>query len=288
MQHRRASDLTEAVAAAMAPDTHPRTRQIVAALVHHLHAFVEEVQLTEAEWMAGIQFLTAVGQKCDDRRQEFILLSDTLGVTAVKDRVNHPQTVGVTEHTLLGPFHRAGAPALPLGSDLAAGVPGEATRVRGRVLSTDGRSLPGARLDVWQADAAGFYDLQKPDLTGLELRGEFTADADGRYWFSTIKPAPYPIPFDGPVGQMLQTLGRHPYRPAHIHFIVSAPGFQPLTTELFAAGDPYLASDAVFGVRDTLVVPFVPYDETRHGTIADGPVPVYLVEYDFVLKAAAD
>jgi protocatechuate 3,4-dioxygenase beta subunit len=278
MHELRATDLTDAVIASLGPDTPPRTRAVMAALVRHLHAFIEEVQLTEDEWLRGLQFLTAVGQKCDEKRQEFILLSDTLGVTAVKDRVNHPSAAGATEHTLLGPFHRAGAPATPMGANLAAGLPGERTRMRGRVLDTAGAPIGGATLDVWQADAEGFYDLQRPDLEGMALRGTFTTGPDGRYAFETIKPSPYPIPDDGPVGQMLRALGRHPYRPAHVHFIVSAPGRQTLTTELFAAGDPYLASDAVFGVRDSLVVPFAPE--------AGGEPGVNVVEYDFVLEPA--
>jgi protocatechuate 3,4-dioxygenase beta subunit len=258
----------------------------MAALVRHLHAFVEEVRLTEQEWLTGIQFLTAVGQKCDERRQEFILLSDSLGVTAVKDRVNHPHMPGATEHTLLGPFHRAGAPEMALGSNLAAGVPGEPVLVRGRVLSAGGRPIPGAALDVWQSDSEGFYDLQKPEVAGTQLRGRFQAGADGRFTFQTIKPSPYPIPYDGPVGHMLQAFGRHPYRPAHIHFIVSAPGYQTLTTELFAAGDPYLDSDAVFGVLPSLVVPFVRQTTAEPGAPRDLPLPHYRVDYDFVLEPA--
>jgi hydroxyquinol 1,2-dioxygenase len=264
----------------------PRTREIVTALVRHLHAFVHEVHLSKAEWLAGIQFLTAFGQKCDDRRQEFILLSDTLGVSALKDQINHRHAPGSTEHTLLGPFHRRGAPPLPFGANLAEGLPGEPVWVRGRVQAAGRVPLPGAHLDVWQADAEGYYDLQRPDLNGYALRGQFEADEQGCFYFRTIRPASYPIPNDGPVGHLLRALGRHPYRPAHIHFIISAQGYQTLTTELFVAGDPYLGSDAVFGVLDSLVVPFVRHSEPEPDVPAEMPLPFWTVDYDFVLEPA--
>lgn len=280
------NNLTEAVIAAMAGAQDQRTPEILASLVRHLHAFIREVGLTEAEWQAGIRFLTATGQKSDDRRQEFILLSDILGATTMKDFVNHPMAPGATEYTILGPFHRAGPPELPLGGDLASGIPGEPVRVQGRVLALDGTPLPGALLDVWQSDAAGNYDLQMPEMEGMALRGTFRTDAEGRYSFRTIKPSAYPIPFDGPVGQMLERLGRHPYRPAHIHFIVSAQGYTPVTTELFVEGDPYLDSDPVFGVRQSLVVPFVRRESSAEAAQADRPAPFYSVDFDFWLEPA--
>jgi hydroxyquinol 1,2-dioxygenase len=255
-------------------------------LVKHLHAFIREVNLTEAEWLAGIQFLTATGQMCDDKRQEFILLSDTLGATTMKDLINNRRSPGMTEYTILGPFYRTDAPELPLGSNMAGDISGEPVVVRGRVLSPDGRPIPNAALDVWQADAEGNYDLQMPDLEGMALRAVFHTDSEGRFVFCTIKPSFYPIPHDGPVGQMLIAARRHPYRPAHIHFIVSADGYRSVTTELFAAGDPYLDSDAVFGVRESLVVPFVRHESADEAARLNVSAPFYTVDYDFVLEPA--
>jgi protocatechuate 3,4-dioxygenase beta subunit len=261
-----------------------RFKEIMTGLVKHLHAFIQEVDLTEAEWLAGVQFLTEVGQKCDDRRQEFILLSDTLGATTMKDIINNRKPPGVTEYTILGPFHRSDAPELELYGNLAGEMSGEPVIMRGRVLAPDGIPIPNAALDVWQSDAEGFYDLQMPNVDGTALRGVFHTDGEGKYIFRTIKPAPYPIPNDGPVGQMLAAMGRHPYRPAHIHFIISAEGYKPVTTELFVEGDPYLDSDAVFGVRESLVVPFVRNDSKEDAARLGLPVPFYLVDYDFVLE----
>jgi hydroxyquinol 1,2-dioxygenase len=286
MRNLTESNLTEAVIAAMAGAQDARTKVILTSLVRHLHAFIREVNLTEAEWLAGIQFLTATGQKCDDKRQEFILLSDTLGATTMKDSLNHRKPPGVTEYTLLGPFHRAHAPELPLMANLAGDLPGEPALVRGRVLAPDGAPIPHAALDVWQSDARGFYDLQMPGLDGMALRGIFHADAQGQFAFRTIKPSFYPIPDDGPVGKLLRALGRHPYRPAHIHFIVSADGYEPVTTELFVEGDPYINSDAVFGVRDSLVVPFARHDSADEAARWNVSTPFYTVDYDFVLEPA--
>jgi hydroxyquinol 1,2-dioxygenase len=286
MRNLTEANLTDTVIAAMAGAKSPRLKEILASLVRHVHAFIREVNLTEAEWLAGIQFLTATGQKCDDKRQEFILLSDTLGATTMKDIINNRKPPGVTEYTILGPFHRADAPALPLSGNLAGDIAGEPVVVSGRVLSSNGKPIPNAALDVWQSDAEGHYDLQMPGLKGTALRGIFHADAEGRFVFRTIKPSLYPIPYDGPVGQMLIATGRHPYRPAHIHFIVSAPGYESVTTELFVEGDPYLDSDAVFGVRESLVVPFVRHASPDEAARLNVPAPFYTVDYDFVLEPA--
>ena len=286
MRNLTEANLTEAVTAAMKGAQDQRTLEVLAALVKHLHAFVREVSLTEAEWMAGIQFLTAVGQKCDDKRQEFILLSDTLGVTTMKDIINNRKPPGATEYTILGPFHRPGAPDMPAHANLASGMAGEATVVRGRVLAPDGSPVAHAALDVWQSDAEGQYDLQMPALEGMALRGVFHTDAEGRYSLRTVKPSFYPIPFDGPVGGMLKATGRHPYRPAHVHFIVSAEGFESVTTELFVEGDPYIDSDAVFGVRESLVVPFVRHDSADEAAALQVSAPFYTVDFDFVLQPA--
>lgn len=287
MQEPKEANLTEAALGRLAEAADPRFKQIMTSLLRHVHDFVREVKLTEEEWFAGIQFLTATGQKCDEKRQEFILLSDTLGVSMLVDMLNHQKTTGATESTVLGPFYVPGAPELPNGANLAEGLPGEPTLFSGRVLSADGQPLSSALVDVWHADAEGFYDVQRPQLKGMQLRGKFHTDAQGRFWFWTVRPTEYPVPTDGPVGQMLLKMGRHAYRPAHIHTIVSAPGYEPVTTHVFAAGDRYLDSDAVFGVKNSLIVNFV-----RHapGTAPDGKKldrPYFTVQYDFGLQAAA-
>jgi protocatechuate 3,4-dioxygenase beta subunit len=278
------ANLSDTVIAAMSGAQDARFKEIMTSLIRHLHAFIQESNLTEAEWLAGIQFLTAVGQKCDEKRQEFILLSDTLGATTMKDFINNRKPPGVTEYTILGPFHRPNAPEFPLAGNIAGGIQGEPVILRGRVLAPDGSPLPNAMLDVWQSDAEGHYDLQMPDIKGTALRGVFHTDAEGKYHFRSIKPSFYPIPYDGPVGRMLIAMGRHPYRPAHVHFIVSAEGYQPVTTELFVTGDPYLDSDAVFGVRESLVVPFKQNDSKDEAQQLGVSVPYYTVDYDFVLE----
>ncbi len=287
MRNLTEQNITEAVVDTFTNAQNPRVKEILTSLVKHLHAFVREVELTEAEWLYAIQFLTRTGHMCDDKRQEFILLSDTLGVTTLKDIINNRKPPGVTEYTIFGPFYVEGAPELPLLADIAAGTPGEPVVVSGRVTDPAGKPLVGALLDVWQASAEGFYDVQLPNQTELNLRGKFRADAEGRYAFRTIKPSFYPIPGDGPVGQMLRTVGRHPYRPAHIHFIVSAAGYEAITTELFVEGDPYLDSDAVFGVRNSLVVDFVRHESTVEAAQYGVSVPFYTVAYDFVLQPAS-
>jgi hydroxyquinol 1,2-dioxygenase len=264
----------------------PRLQQVMVSLIRHLHAFVRDVELTEAEWLNAIQFLTETGQTCDDKRQEFILLSDTLGVSMLVDAINHRVAEGATANTVLGPFFLPGAPTFANGEDLAPRLSGEPVFVSGRVLTTSGEPIAAAAVDVWQTDADGLYDVQLPDVEGPLLRGTFCSAADGRFWFRTIKPVSYPIPTDGPVGQMLRRLGRHPYRPAHIHFKISAPGFQSVVTHLFVDGDEYLDSDAVFGVKESLIVPFAQH---AAGTAPDGtPMkqPFYTVQYDFVLTNA--
>ena len=273
--------LTDAVLARIEGNADERFRQIMTSLIRHLHAFVRETELTEAEWFAGIQFLTATGQKCDDKRQEYILLSDTLGVSMLVDAINHRKPGAATETTVLGPFYVPGSKQLPMWADIAAGLTGVPAYVHGRVLDVDGKPVAGAELDVWQNDAEGFYDVQRPGAS--YARGKFTTDAEGRFGFRTIRPVSYPIPTDGPVGRMLLGMGRHPYRPAHVHTKVSAPGFEPIITHLFVQGDPYLGSDAVFGVKDSLVVEFVAHPA---GPTPDGGtslVPFDTARYDFRL-----
>jgi hydroxyquinol 1,2-dioxygenase len=245
--------LTEAALQRLSQCEDPRLKAVLVSLVHHLHSFVRQVRPTEAEWVQAIEFLTATGQKCNGDRQEFILLSDTLGVSMLVDVINHPHRDGVTDSTVLGPFFVADAPAVPLGGDISGGVAGTPLYCTGRVLSSAGAPVAGATVDVWQSDDGGHYDVQDSNRKGYNLRGRQATDAAGRYAFWTIAPASYPIPTDGPVGGLLGAVGRHPYRPAHVHFRIEAPGHERLITQVFVDGDPYLDSDVVFGVKDSLV-----------------------------------
>jgi hydroxyquinol 1,2-dioxygenase len=276
--------ITAAVLARMDQCDDPRFKQVMTSLVTHLHDFVREVKLTDAEWFGAIQFLTSVGQTCTDKRQEFILLSDTLGVSILVITLNHPASDGTSDSTVQGPYYWAGAPELPNGANLAVGVKGEAAFYSGRVLSSDGRPIAGAVLDVWSGDGEGTYDMQMEGDVGMKARGRIRTDAEGRYSFRSIKPEYYPVPTDGPVGVMLNKMGRHPMRPGHIHMIVSAPGHHAITTHLFAAGSPYIDSDAVFGVKESLVTPYAkhPAGAAPDGTRIDAPY--YTVNYDFRLR----
>jgi hydroxyquinol 1,2-dioxygenase len=276
--------ITRAVIARLDDCTDPRFRKVMTSLITHLHEFVREVELTEQEWIDAIQFLTQTGQLCTDKRQEFILLSDTLGVSVLVITINHRAEHGTAESTVLGPFYWEGAPDVPLGSNLAVGVKGEPAFYSGRVLSADGTPLRGALLDVWSGDGEGNYDMQLPGDVGMKARGRIRTDAQGRYWFRSIKPTFYPVPTDGPVGRMLRRMGRHPYRPGHIHMIVSAPGHAAVTTHLFVADSDYLDSDAVFGMKESLVAKFARHEPGTAPTGEAVPTPFYTVEYDFRLR----
>src|SRR5262245_3986856 len=281
-----ADEITAAVLRRIDATPDARLRRLMTSLVSHLHAFVKDVELTEAEWFEAIRFLTATGHLCDDKRQEFILLSDTLGVSMVVDLLSHRRKGGATESTVFGPFHREGAPALPFGGNIAAGHSGMATIVEGRVLDTDGRPIAGATLDVWQADSSGLYDSQTATPDTLRMRGIFLTNSEGCYRIRTVRPVHYQIPSDGPVGRMLRATGRHPWRPGHIHFVVSAEGYQPVTTHIFDSIDPYLQSDAVFAVKESLVCRFVEHatddeDANRLGVRA----PFWTAGFDFVLQS---
>ncbi|MFL5037254.1 MAG: intradiol ring-cleavage dioxygenase, partial [Microvirga sp.] len=251
------SDFAQAVIDRMAECKDPRFHQIMSSLVKHAHAFMREVDLTPEEWIAGIQFLTATGQKCDDKRQEFILLSDTLGLSMLTVALNNDKPPGCTQATVLGPFHVPGAPHYEHGADITNGAEGEPCLVRGRVRSIDGRPAAGAVVEVWQADAQGRYDVQYPGLDRHRARAVLHAGADGGFHFKTIVAQAYPIPTDGPAGDLLRATARHPWRPAHLHFMIRADGYEPLVTHVFRRGDPYLDSDAVFGVRESLVADWV-------------------------------
>ena len=256
-----------------APD--PRVRELLTGLISHLHAFVAETRLSPQEWLAAVEFLTATGHKCDDERQEFVLLSDVLGISSLVDVVN--AAPGVTESTVLGPFYRSGAPERAMGEHIGRPEDGSPTLVRGLVTGGDGRPLGGATIDVWQADDKGAYDVEDPGQPPFNLRGVFVTGPDGRYEFRTARPASYPIPTDGPVGELLRAAARNHMRAAHIHAIVSAPGHRSVTTHIFVPDNPYLDSDAVFGVRESLIRPFRP---AGPGDPADVE---YVVDMDFSL-----
>lgn len=250
------------VNARMGKDINPRLRTVMASLIEHLHGFIKDVELTEAEWEQAIAFLTKTGQMCSEHRQEFILLSDTLGVSMLVDAINHRRPSGATENTVFGPFHVADAPIRAMGDTICLDEKGESCLYEGRILDLAGNPIAGALLDVWSDNADGFYDVQQPDAQPQwNNRGRFVTGADGRYCFRGIKPVSYPIPDDGPVGQMLGKLGRHPWRPAHVHFMVTAEGYQRIVTHTFVAGDEYLTSDTVFGVKESLIQAYEPSEE---------------------------
>ncbi|MGX1911553.1 intradiol ring-cleavage dioxygenase [Streptomyces phaeochromogenes] len=280
--------VTEEAVGSLGAGTDPRLRELLTGLIRHLHDFARETRLTQEEWERAIGFLTATGQTCTDTRQEFILLSDVLGLSMLVETLNADRGPGATESTVLGPFHMTESPARELGADIDLVGSGEPCVVSGRVLSQDGTPLPGAVLDVWQADTDGFYDVQQPDLQPPgNGRGLFTADAAGRFWFRTCVPSPYPIPTDGPVGDLLRATGRHAYRPAHIHFIATAEGHAPVTTHIFVAGSDYLDSDAVFAVKHSLVQDFAATDDPSLAREFGIPNPFRHAQFDLVLTPGA-
>jgi protocatechuate 3,4-dioxygenase beta subunit len=263
-----------------------RTKEILTKLITHLHDFVRDVEPTEAEWFKAIDFLTRTGQMCTDKRQEFILFSDVLGISMLVDAINHKDENGITETTVTGPFHTQ-AKLLALGDNIANGPEldrGEPTIVSGTVSDSAGKPLANATIDVWQSDDIGFYDIQDVNQPEMNLRGVFKTDVNGHFWFKTIKPAAYPVPTDGPVGELLRASGRHAMRPAHIHFMISADGYERLITHLFVKGDEYLESDAVFGVKDSLILDFIPQHDGEKADQLGFKTPFYAVNYDFKLK----
>lgn len=270
----------ETVNERIASSTDPRLALVLSVLVRHLHAFAKEVVLSPEEWAVGIDFLTRTGQICTGERQEFILLSDTLGLSMLVDAIANPRPAGATDSTVFGPFHVADAPERTMGDTISLDGKGEPCIFEGKVLNLDGEPIEGARVDVWSDNADGFYDVQQPGVQPKwNNRGIFVTGSDGGYRFRGIKPVAYPIPDDGPVGGMLESLGRHPYRPAHMHFLISADDYHTLVTHTFVEGDTYLDSDAVFGVKETLIAPFErdPHDEG-----------IWRSTYDFVLADRAD
>lgn len=277
-------DITSAAAASFAHCERPRLRLLMQTLVRHLHAFADEVGLTQEEWYAGIRFLTKAGHITTEERQEFILLSDTLGLSMFVDAINHEQGGATTESTVLGPFWTAGSPLREYGAAIAERAAGTPARVAGRVLDPAGAPIAGAELDVWQNGDDRLYAVQDPGAPEHHLRGRFRTREDGTYAFWAVRPTAYPIPDDGPVGRMLAATGRHPWRPAHIHIKAEAPGYQPLTTHIFDADSEYLDSDTVFAVKPSLIRTFVcrKADDPERPDGVDGEW--FSVENDLVLS----
>ena len=273
MENLNANHITESVLERLANTPDPRLKEIMLSLMRHLHGFAREVKLTEAEWLKGIEFLTQTGHITNAQRQEFILLSDVLGLSMLTVVMNNDKPDVCTQATVLGPFHVDDAPHYKLGDDVANGAKGQPCRVQGSVKGVQGEAVAHARIEVWQSDEKGLYDVQYADRSQHQARGILTADAQGRFHFQSILAMPYPIPHDGPVGQLMEATARHPWRPAHLHFKIEAPGYETLITHVFRKDDPYLASDAVFGVRESLVTDWL--------QLADGS---YQLDFDFVLN----
>lgn len=277
-------DSAEVVAARNTDAQNERLKEVMNVIIRHLHEAVKEIEPTQEEWFEAIQFLTKTGHTCDDWRQEFILLSDVLGVSMLVDAINARRPSGATENTVLGPFHLPNAPVMENGGNICRDGKGEPLYVHGSVTDLNGKPIAGARLDVWQANDDGFYDVQQKGIQpDFNLRGIFESEPDGSYWFRGVKPRYYPIPHDGPVGQLLSQLGRMPYRPAHLHYIISAEGYDTVTTHIFDPDDPHINSDAVFGVKESLLGKFVQVDEPERARELGLENPYWDVEFNITL-----
>ena len=265
-------------------DTDPRLRQIMTSLAGHLHAFAKDVGLTHAEWQKGIEFMEWAGRISDDERHEYVLLSDVLGLSSLVDMIN--SVPDGTSSSVLGPFHISGAPSLPFGADMKRDFEGQVLLACGRVTDPQGTPIEGAEIDIWQTAPNGLYSSQDPDQDTYSFHGIQTTDADGRYGFTTVKPVSYTVPTDGPVGDILNATGRHPWRPSHLHYIVKAPGYRPLVTEIFPDDDPYLDEDTVFGVRTDLVMKYVERQaqDFPEGYALSGQVTEPYLQADFDLR----
>ena len=274
----------QVVTDAMAGCDNPRLKEVLEVLIRHMHAAVKEIEPTQDEWMEAIQFLTKTGHMCDDWRQEFILLSDVLGVSMLVDAINSRRPSGASENTVLGPFHVADVPESPMGKNICLDGKGEPMLAHGIIRDLDGNPIDDAKIEVWQTNDDGFYDVQQKGIQpDFNLRAVFRTGSDGKYWFKAVKPTSYPIPDDGPVGQLLGQLGRHPYRPAHFHYLISKDGYQTLTTHIFDPDDPYITSDAVFGVKESLMAEFIPVHDASQQAAHGFEETFYDVEYDFCL-----
>ena len=279
----------EIVNARMGQSADERLQKVMTILVKHLHAAVKEIEPTHEEWFAAIRFLTETGQMCTDWRQEYILLSDILGVSMLVDAINHRRPSGATPNTILGPFYVANAPGYENGANICLDAKGEPLVVAGRVTDIEGTPIPNAKLEVWQTNDEGFYDVQQKGIQpDSNLRGVFSSDAEGRYWFKSVKPRHYPIPSDGPVGKLLSAIGRHPNRAAHLHFIVTAPGFDPVITHIFTPDCPYLSEDTVFGVKRELIAEFNKIDDPDAVREIGFKAPYWSVTWDFALATSTE
>lgn len=280
--------LTQTLLGLSGPDTDPRLQEVLASLVQHLHAFTKEVNLTHDEWRKGLELLTRAGEMTDNERNEFVLFSDVLGLSSLVDMINSPE--GATNSSVLGPFHILGAPEMAVGGDMIGDNPGPQVAVEGYVRAPSGAPIEGAVIELWQTADNGLYSNQDPQQPDYNLRISMKTGADGRYALTTIRPAPYLVPTDGPVGDLLNATGRQAWRPSHLHFIVQAEGYRTLVTEVFPSDDPYLDADAVFGVRSDLVMEYSPGnradladDFVAKDRLADG---FSKVDFDFVLAPA--
>jgi len=274
----------EAVIERISSDCDTRLKDVMTVIIKKLHEAVKEIEPTQDEWMKAIMFLTETGHKTDDWRQEYILLSDILGVSMLVDAINSRRPNGASENTVLGPFHIEGVPETKMGANISLDGKGEPMYVHGNILDIDGNPISGAQIDIWQANEDGFYDVQQKGIQpDFNLRGKFFTEADGKYFFKSAKPRYYPIPDDGPVGKLLASMGRHPFRPAHFHYIVQKEGYQTLTTHLFDPNDQYINSDAVFGVKESLMANFKLIKDINKIKEHGFNKPYYDVEYDFVL-----
>jgi hydroxyquinol 1,2-dioxygenase len=277
-------NITDLAAERWATAKDPRLAELMTALVRHLHDFAREVRLTEAEWMAAIQWLNRAGQISDEKREEFILTSDVVGLSMLVVQMNHRLDPRATPATVLGPFHIEGSPELEYGADMSQGLPGTPLVLLGTVKDLDGNPVPGAVLDLWQADNEGLYESQHADVDEARLRAKYTTREDGSYCVRTVAPFGYTIPMDGPVGELISQTEISHFRPAHVHFLINVPGFEPLITHLFEEGADYLDSDVVFGVKEELVVR---YEKREPGQTPDGGTidePWFEARYDFVLQ----
>ena len=262
----------------------PRLKKIMDVMIEKIHEAVKEIEPTQDEWMEAIKFLTAVGHKSDDWRQEYILLSDVMGVSMLVDAINNRKPEGASESTVLGPFHLADAPEREMGENICLDQKGSQVLVKGKVLDTEGNPIKGAKIDVWQANDDGFYDVQQKGIQpDFNLRGVFRTGEDGKYWFRAVKPVHYSIPDDGPVGDLTRALGRHAWRPAHLHYILSADGYETLVTHIFDPNDPYIESDAVFGVKASLLCEYQNVDDESWAKELNFKNPFLISEHDFVL-----